>query len=337
MEEISKIDPKKFKVDPVKGGEILAKYKPVIDEMEALGTDYNAIMSEEITDETVKKAKALKKKYVSVRTSSAKKIKELKAEPDAIIEFLKAIEKAQITISNKAEAALDEIETKQKELIKNAPPGLKEIREQLVKEVTNEPILMDLSVLPEPIFNAYLAGLKFQPKKEAPAPTVAAEEKESKLATNPSPAPLTAKKESVVVERSPAQINFDSVQKLRLGQMQTVLIPGELLDLTKLGSLSLAEYEAIYNGQRKKFATYSEQRTAEMQELEALRKSSIPAKIKTEGTDTQRLKDWVNSFIFPELDTTGMQKNSIEIATSIRRKYEEPMKDWALQVAATAK
>jgi len=109
--ELVKIDHKEYGITESKASEIHSLFVPMLNKMVDLEGEYNDITSQEVTEDLCKQAKALRNKYVKVRTGTAEIHKKLKEFYLNGGRFVDGFKRAQITASEGIEDKLKEIET----------------------------------------------------------------------------------------------------------------------------------------------------------------------------------------------------------------------------------
>lgn len=179
--EIVKIDPKEFGMEETKAADISAQFKPMLDKMVELETEYNEVIKLPRSDpKTAATAKALRLKYVKVRTGTADIHKEQKAFYLSAGRFIDGWKNAQLFASEGIEKSLEEIERYAENLEKERIAKLQEERTVLLAPYQVENLgHLNLGVMDEQVFNNFLEGTKvsFERKQEAERLTKEAEEK----------------------------------------------------------------------------------------------------------------------------------------------------------------
>jgi myosin heavy subunit len=116
MNSLIKIDPKEFGLTETKAQEVAAMFRPMLEKMVELESEYNALTASidgEPTEQDCSAAKELRLQYVKVRTGTAAIHKELKAFYLAGGRFVDGWKNAQLMASQGIEDRLKEIETHQ--------------------------------------------------------------------------------------------------------------------------------------------------------------------------------------------------------------------------------
>jgi len=171
MKDLIKVDPKEYGLEETKAADISKMFKPMLDKMEALEEEFNAVNKLEITKETCKKAKELRLKYVKVRTSTSKIHKELKAFYLQGGRFVDGWKNAQLMASQGVETKLSNIEKHFENIEKERIEKIQEERIAELKKYDCAVIPENLGVFNDEVWKNFLIGTKasFKAKKEAEA------------------------------------------------------------------------------------------------------------------------------------------------------------------------
>lgn len=162
MTEIVKIDPKEFGLEESKASEIAAQFKPMLDKMIELETEFNEIANLPIEDlATSVKAKTLRLKYVKVRTGTAEIHRTQKDFYLSGGRFVDGWKNAQLFASQGIEKKLEAIElfaiNKEKERI----AALQSARELQLSEYNVENLQsLNLGAMSNDVFENFLLGTK---------------------------------------------------------------------------------------------------------------------------------------------------------------------------------
>ena len=183
MTEIVKLDPIEFGLTESKASEIAAQFKPMLDKMVELETEYNSIVeAKDYTKELSAKAKDLRLKYVKVRTGTAEIHKKQKDFYLSGGRFVDGWKNAQIFASKGIEEALENIE---KHFERQEEEKLKLLgynRALLLKAFINDTIdEKTLSGMSEEIWCNYFSGCKMSHERKLEAERQAEVERLAKI------------------------------------------------------------------------------------------------------------------------------------------------------------
>lgn len=159
---IVKINPAEFGLEESKAAQIEAQFKPMLEKMTELEKEYNEIVAlpEEDTS-AAERAKALRLKYVKVRTGTAEIHKNQKAFFLAGGRFVDGWKNAQLFASQGIEEKLSLIENRAEIKEKERIEALQKEREELLKPygVENADALQ-LGLMTEQVWTNFLSGTK---------------------------------------------------------------------------------------------------------------------------------------------------------------------------------
>lgn len=181
--EIVKLNPKDYGIQESKAKDISDMFTPMLDEMVELEKEYNVIINEAMTPVLCDKAKALRTKYVKVRTSTAKIHQELKSFYLKGGRFVDGWKNAQIMASEGIENNLAKIEKHYEILEKERIDKLQTERHAQLSAYELEVVPENLGEMPDSVWGNFLIGAKTscELKKEAEEKAQKeAEEKERK-------------------------------------------------------------------------------------------------------------------------------------------------------------
>lgn len=177
MNEIVKLDPKEYGLEESKAADIRAQFQPMLDKMVELEKEYNEVIALPI-ENAAPQAKALRLKYVKVRTGTEKIHKEQKAFYLMAGRFVDGWKNAQLFASDGIEKKLESIEqyaaTKEKERI----AALQAERELLLAPYGVENAnMLQLGQMTGEVFNNFLLGTKTAYDQRVEAEKVAEEQR----------------------------------------------------------------------------------------------------------------------------------------------------------------
>lgn len=161
MSELMKIDPAQFGIEESKAKEISAQFQPMLDKMVELEAEYNEVIALPIEEkETSAKAKALRLKYVKVRTGTEKIHKEQKAFYLAAGRFVDGWKNTQLFASQGIEEKLSTIENYAELKEKARIAELQAARVEELKQYQVDGSAMQLGIMSDDIWNNFLTGTK---------------------------------------------------------------------------------------------------------------------------------------------------------------------------------
>ena len=178
--DIVKIDPKEFGIEETKAADIAAQFKPMLDKMVELETDYNSIIAMPIEEkETSKKARELRLKYAKIRTGTTDIHKVQKAFYLAGGRFVDGWKNAQQFASLGKEEELEKIEKHQENIEKQRVADLQKERELQLSQYEVENLeTLNLGKMADDVFGNFLLGAltTYEARIEAERVTREAEE-----------------------------------------------------------------------------------------------------------------------------------------------------------------
>jgi hypothetical protein len=180
METIVKINASDYGLDSTKAQEIEAMFKPMLEKMTALETEYNEVLKLEISPETCQSAKELRLKYVKVRTATAEIHKQLKEFYLKGGRFVDGWKNAQLFASQQIEDTLKKIETHYEIIEAERKAKLKEERTALIQPYVEDVNTFMLQEMTEEAFQILLKGTEMQYKARIEAEKKAEEERIAK-------------------------------------------------------------------------------------------------------------------------------------------------------------
>jgi colicin import membrane protein len=169
MTEIVTVGPKQFGLEESKAADIAAQFKPMLDKMVELETEYNEVIAMPI-ETAAPAAKALRLKYVKVRTGTDKIHKEQKAFYLAAGRFVDGWKNAQLFAAQGIEAKLEEIENHAANLEKQRIAALQAERELALQPYEVENVQqLSLGSMATQVWENFLSGTvaNYNARKEA--------------------------------------------------------------------------------------------------------------------------------------------------------------------------
>lgn len=177
MSELIKINASEFGLEESKASQIAEQFKPMLDKMVELETEYNQIIVLPVDKDTCAKAKALRLKYVKVRTGTAEIHKAQKAFYLAGGRYVDGWKNAQAFASQGIEEKLEQIEKHFENIEKERIAALKIERNQLLAEVCDNPEMYAAELMPQEAFDNLITGLKLAKEQKIEAERKANEER----------------------------------------------------------------------------------------------------------------------------------------------------------------
>lgn len=156
--EIFKIDPSEYGLEENKAKQISDMFKPMLDKMVKLETQYNEVVLLPMSEETSETAKELRFQYVKIRTGTAVIHKELKRFYLQGGRFVDGWKNAQLMASQDIEEKLLSIEKYYENLEVERILKLQEERTNELKKYGVEVIPEGLGQMSDEVWNNYLTG-----------------------------------------------------------------------------------------------------------------------------------------------------------------------------------
>jgi hypothetical protein len=160
MNQIVKLDPSQFGIEESKATQIAEQFKPMLEKMVELEKEYNEIVQLPVDKETCAKAKALRLKYVKVRTGTAEIHKQQKAFYLAAGRYIDGWKNAQLFASEGIETKLESIEKHLENIERERLAKLKADRIAVLAEIVEMPENYNSETLTEDAFQNLVEGLK---------------------------------------------------------------------------------------------------------------------------------------------------------------------------------
>ena len=252
--ELVKVDPAEYGLEENKAKQISDMFKPMLDQMEDLETEFNAVVKMEINDDAVAAAKELRLKYVKVRTGTAKIHKELKSFYLQGGRFVDGWKNAQLMASQGNEEKLMAIEKHFENLERERIEKLNvERRELALKYVQSEQLIPEaLGEMLDPVWENYLDGLKANYEARVAAEKKAEEERQELQRIN----------------------ELHDIRKANLINEDLWQFREEWLESEHLGEIGEEKFEELKNDLIAKKEADREEREKQRQENERLRKEA---------------------------------------------------------------
>lgn len=162
-QEIVKIDAAQFGIEENKAKEIAAQFQPMLDKMIELETEFNAILERantEINQSVVSEAKALRLKYVKIRTGTSDIHKAQKAFYLAGGRFVDGWKNAQEFASQGIESKLEAIEKHFENIEKERIAKLQSERSDALQLYGVDTTHLSLGTMSDEVWDNFFAGTK---------------------------------------------------------------------------------------------------------------------------------------------------------------------------------
>jgi len=137
MNQIVKINASEYGLEETKAQEVAKVFQPMLDKMVELEKEYNKVVVKPISEALCEEAKALRQKYVKVRTGTAKIHKDLKAFYLSGGRFVDGWKNAQLMASQGIEDKLSAIEKHYENIEKERLYNLQQDREAVLVAYTD--------------------------------------------------------------------------------------------------------------------------------------------------------------------------------------------------------
>jgi len=299
MTEIVKVDANEFGLEEVKAAQISAQFKPMLDKMEALESEYNEVIKLDIEEsETAAKAKELRLKYVKVRTGTAAIHKEQKSFYLAGGKFVDGWKNAQLFASEGIENKLMEIE-KHAENVENERVEVigQERKKQCLKFVDEDVILPNLGSMPDSIWDNYIIGLeasynaKIEAEKKVEAERIAKEIAEKEERERIAKENEQLKKEAVERERL-AKVEAEKRRKAEVERLEKE--EAERIEREEKQRKEREEYETKLRIEREKQERIEREEREKREALEAELKAKEAAELKAKEDEAANIQAELN-------------------------------------------
>jgi hypothetical protein len=178
------IKPEEFGLEANEAKQVQAVFVPMLEAITQLENEYNQIITLPISEETTKKAKELRLKFVKIRTKTAEIHKKAKAYYLAGGRFVDAFKNAQLQASGEKETTLKEIEDYYVNLEKERLQQLQALRIEEISAYVDDVTAFDLSSMADDVYLAYFNSKKkdyedkIKAEQEAEKARLKAEEEE---------------------------------------------------------------------------------------------------------------------------------------------------------------
>lgn len=266
--EIVSVNPAEFGIEESRAKSIQAAFVPMLNKMVELEGEYNEIVKLEINEDTCKKAKDLRNKYVKVRTGTAAIHKEQKAFYLSAGRFIDSWKTTQLSASQGIEEKLKSIEKHFENIEKEKIAKLQIERAEEFAKYGGEVIPGNLGEMLPEIWTNFIAGTKLNYETQK-----AAEEK--------------AEADRIERERK------EELEKTRRFQCSKLVnfIPN--FETTLFAELSEGEYKSLVDAAIIKRDEYEAEQQRIREENERLRKEQeeAEAKRKKEAEENQKKLD----------------------------------------------
>lgn len=159
--EIVKINPADFGVEESKATQIAEQFKPMLDKMIELESEFNEVIKLDINDPmTTFKAKEVRLKYVKVRTGTAAIHKQQKDFYLQAGRFIDGWKNAQLFASQGIEEKLEAIEKHYENTEKKRIAGIAALRIAELQQYEFDGSAMNLGAMDDGVYSSFLTGTK---------------------------------------------------------------------------------------------------------------------------------------------------------------------------------
>jgi hypothetical protein len=218
------IKPEEFGLEANEAKQVQAVFVPMLEAITQLENEYNQIITLPISEETTKKAKELRLKFVKIRTKTAEIHKKAKAYYLAGGRFVDAFKNAQLQASGEKETTLKEIEDYYVNLEKERLQQLQASRIEEISAYVDDVTALDLASMADDVYLAYFNSKKkdyedkIKAEQEAEKARLKAEEEEKarieaqKIENEKLKAEAEAKEKLLQKEREEARKKQDELE-----------------------------------------------------------------------------------------------------------------------------
>lgn len=225
MQQIVKVDAAQFGIEESKAAEVAAQFKPMLDKMVELEKEFNEIIALPITQETCGKAKALRLKYVKVRSGTAEIHKQQKAFYLAAGRFIDGWKNAQLFASEGIEKKLSDIENHFENLERERIEALKKERNAVLIQYVENPEMYNAHMMDDEAFTNLVNGLKLakeqreQAEREAEKARIEKERQEAeereriRIENERLKAEAEAREREIAAERAKAEVERKALEE----------------------------------------------------------------------------------------------------------------------------
>lgn len=350
--EIVKIDPKEFGLEETKAADIAAQFQPMLDKMVELEKEYNEIVALPIEEKsTAIKAKDLRLKYVKVRTGTDAIHKAQKSFYLAGGRYVDGWKNAQLFASQGLESKLESIEKHAENLERERIAKIQNEREvELSKYEADNVSTLSLGTMSDEVWSNFLTGTKtnYESKKEAERKAeedriakekAEAEERERiRIENEKLKAEAEAREKAITEERAKVEAERKALEEKvsaekkaaeEIARKEREEVEAKLKAEAEAKAKVEAELKAKVDAENKRIA---DEKAKELAELKAKQESERVANL---APDKDKLKAWVNSFVFPHAASLeSLEAN--KVATDIIEKRNAFIK-WAESQIETIK
>lgn len=168
-QEIVQINPAEYGLEESKAKEIQAAFEPMLQKMTELEDEFNEVMKLDVSPDTCAKAKAIRLKYVKIRTATAEIHKEWKAFYLSGGRFVDGWKNAQLFASQGKEDKLKAIEEHFENIENERKDKLREDRIKALEKYEVDTSVIMLGEMSDEVWDNYFAGIKasYEQKIEA--------------------------------------------------------------------------------------------------------------------------------------------------------------------------
>jgi len=158
--QIVALNPTEYGLDVKRASEIEAAFKPMLEKMTALESEFNRVSSLPIGRDACRDAKKLRLEYVRVRTGTAAIHKDLKAFYLAGGRFVDGWKNAQQFAAQGIEQKLEEIETHFERIEQQRIAGIAASRQGELESLGSTVIPQGLGTMDDAVWESYVTGVR---------------------------------------------------------------------------------------------------------------------------------------------------------------------------------
>jgi hypothetical protein len=178
--ELIKVDAKEYGIEESKAADIAAQFKPMLDKMIELETEYNEVIALPI-ESAGPQAKSLRLKYVKVRTGTENIHKDQKAFYLAAGRFVDGWKNAQLFAAQGIESKLEQIENYAINLENERIERLRTEREKILAKYEVDTSGIGLGRMTQQVFDNFLLGVKTAYENRIEAERIAEEQRQAAI------------------------------------------------------------------------------------------------------------------------------------------------------------
>lgn len=329
--EIMTIDPKQFGIEESKAADIAAQFKPMLDKMVELETEYNDVIALPI-ESAGPQAKALRLKYVKIRTGTEKIHKEQKAFYLAAGRFVDGWKNAQLFAAQGIEKKLEEIENYAINLEKERIAKLQAEREAIVSKYEVDTTGMKLGEMTEQVFANFVLGVKTSYENKIEAERIAEEERQAAIKAEKERIEAQRienerlKKEAEEMEKAIQAAKKQAEEERKAAEAK---LASERSEAARLAKIEADKQAAILKAEKEKADKLAAELKAKQDAEEAERKRLVKIEADRIAAEKKAAKAPVKERLLVAVNGLTIALPDSEITADLLAKFES-YKKWAL-------